>query len=90
VRKNHNTAWCRQLGHQHKTCPPYKLFLMLTLLSGPLMGGECFIKQVPAHLVAYIPRINIFSPHFHEFDRSALICQNPTPHPAILFSPQEG
>jgi hypothetical protein len=58
----------RQLRYYHKTCPPHKLFLLLTSLSGLLIGVGCFIKQVPAHPVSYIPRINIVGPLFYEFD----------------------
>jgi len=53
----------RQFSHHHKTCPPHKLFLLLTPLGGLLIGVRGFIKQAPA----YIPRIKIVSPLFHKF-----------------------
>ena len=50
--------------------PPYKLFLLLTPLFGLLIGVRGFIKQVPAYLVAHIPRIKIVDPLLHVLGRN--------------------
>src|SRR2546430_7732853 len=77
----------RQFGHHYKPCTPHELLLLLRPLDRLLIRVRRFIKQIPAYLVAQIPRIKIVDPLFHLASRNESRLSNHRSKYSCLMDP---